>query len=253
MGLLTDIRYALRSLARARGLATTVILKMHLNPADVEGTPSKPNRVGRPVVALVTLIPLIWLLSATMTASVQKIFHPKPSIGFLAKAEVLEKQLPALEMALSKVKESGDTEKTKAAEKAIKANRREYRNQIVDTICVAIFLALVSMIVLLSIREWLLLLARKKLATLRETTPVWLPDYAVVEGRPLHVMGMFALGFALLKELSGEAAMERNTAKVCSCHEVQTGDFGADNKVLQKEVYLKTTSERFNGDVRRCC
>src|SRR5258705_1113644 len=43
-------------------LATTVILKMHLG--------DRP----RPAFALVTLIPLMWLLSVTMTAGVQKIF-----------------------------------------------------------------------------------------------------------------------------------------------------------------------------------
>src|SRR5213076_351608 len=47
-------------------LATTVILKMHLG--------DRP----RPAFALVTLIPLVWLLSVTMTAGVQKIFHSDP-------------------------------------------------------------------------------------------------------------------------------------------------------------------------------
>ena len=234
-------------------LATTVILKMQLNPVEGGESPAKSRLVGRPIYALVTLIPLIWLLAATMTASVQKIFHPKPSVGFLAKAEVLNKQLPALETTLIETKASGDAERIKAAEKAVKGNRREYRNQIVDTICVGIFIGLVSLIVLLSVREWLLLLARKKLATLRETTPVWLPDYAVVEGRPLHVLGLFTLGIGLLKELSGEAAMERNAAQVCSCHDTQGEQAVASDKQQQEATYLKTTSERFGSGVRRCC
>ena len=34
----------------------------------------------------------------------------------------------------------------------------------------------------MSVREWILLLSRRKPAVLHETEPVWLPDYAVVEG-----------------------------------------------------------------------
>ena len=40
------------------------------------------------------------------------------------------------------------------------------------------FPLLVSAIILLSFREWLLLLSRRKPAVLHETEPVWLPDYA---------------------------------------------------------------------------
>ena len=75
---------------------------------------------------------------------------------------------------------------------------------------------------MLSVREWVLLLARRKLAVLRETEPVWLPDYAVAEAEPLRVAGVLALAFALAKELSGEAQMERaqQAAQQCSCCEV---------------------------------
>ena len=36
----------------------------------------------------VTIVPTIWLLVCTLTAGLQKVFHPKPSIGFLAHAQV---------------------------------------------------------------------------------------------------------------------------------------------------------------------
>ena len=45
----------------------------------------------------------------------------------------------------------------------------------------ASFLVLVAAVVLLSVREWILLLARRKVVQLRETDPVWLPDYASAE------------------------------------------------------------------------
>ena len=44
-------------------------------------------------------------------------------------------------------------------------------------------LLLVVAIFFISVREWVLLLAQKKLATLRETPPTWLPDYALAEAK----------------------------------------------------------------------
>jgi carbon starvation protein len=38
--------------------------------------------------AWVTLVPTAWLLVCTLTAGLQKLFHPKPSIGFLAHAQL---------------------------------------------------------------------------------------------------------------------------------------------------------------------
>ena len=38
--------------------------------------------------AWVTILPTVWLLLCTLTAGLQKIFHPKPNIGFLAHAQV---------------------------------------------------------------------------------------------------------------------------------------------------------------------
>src|SRR4029077_12568059 len=51
-------------------LATTILLK-------------KGMAAGRPRIALVTLVPLLWLLTVTVSASVEKIWHSHPAIGFL--------------------------------------------------------------------------------------------------------------------------------------------------------------------------
>ncbi len=59
-------------------VATTILIKM-----------------GRLRWMWVTLGPMIWVLSVTMTGSFQKIFHPNPSIGFLAYANQLAAKLAA--------------------------------------------------------------------------------------------------------------------------------------------------------------
>jgi hypothetical protein len=103
-----------------------------------------------------------------------------------------------------------------------------------------VFLVLVSIILVISVREWLLLLGGRKLAALRESGPVWLPEHAVAEGRPVKLLGVFALSLALAKELSGEAQLERARQQECMCAEPDA------------KIYAQVTEERFNG-VRRCC
>ena len=72
-------------------------------------------------------------------------------------------------------------------------------------------------VTLLSIREWILLLAKKRAADLRETAPVWLPHYELSAERPLHLFSLLALAFALARELSGESAIAREHAALCNC------------------------------------
>jgi hypothetical protein len=132
-------------------------------------------------------------------------------------------------------------------------------NSLLDAAVAAGFLVLVGIIVLLSVWEWVLLLGRRKLAVLHETDPVWLPDYAVVEGRgAVHVVGIASLALGLAKELSGEAEMERTRqlAAICECRHcresvsVDQQAIGASHSDLQ--LYLEVAERRFKG-VKRCC
>ena len=141
-------------------LATTVILKMQL-PHLSDG-PSKPN-LGRPRFALVTLLPLVWLLAVTMTAGAQKIFHSDPRIGFLAQASALSQKRPALEQAITAAKASGSQAAIQAAEKELRENRLLHFNNVLDAVVTATFLALITAVALLSACEWILLLGRRKL------------------------------------------------------------------------------------------
>jgi carbon starvation protein len=205
-------------------LATTVILKMHLGDRR------------RPALALITLIPLVWLLSVTMTAGVQKIFHSDPRIGFLSQVRVLKEKLPALEAAA----QTGSEE----ALKAVRTNRTLQFNNYLDAFVAGIFLTLVVMIVFLSAREWLLLLARRRIAQLHESPPVWLPEYAVAEARPANVAAVITLAFALIRELSGQAEVERT--QQCTCQVFRVNG-------LEGETYAQGLENKYGGTVNRCC
>jgi carbon starvation protein len=211
------------------------------------------------VFALVTLIPLVWLLAVTLTAGVQKIFHPKPAIGFLAKAEVLNRALPGLEGALAAAERVGGAS-LEAARKAVNQNRREHLNQLLDAGVAGTFLVLVALIVFLSVREWGLLMLRKRAVTLRESAPVWLPDYALAEGASGRLFSFLALALGLAKELSGEAQVERLAQAQGACSYAhpeesacltQAGE-AEDSVARQRSAYLHMTERRFNG-VNRCC
>ncbi len=247
-------------------LATTIILKMAMgapNSDSAQVHQRADSEIGAPqrwpAFALITLVPLVWLLSVTFTAGSQKIGHPSPSIGFLARAkQIKEELLPPSEKQLERAYAAAteifpSPEKKASLDKALAATsglRTQLFNNRLDAVVAGVFLTLVSIIVLSSLREWFLLLARRKPALLRETEPVWLPDYAVAErGRNLGgVAGTAALTLALAKELSGEAQLERaqQQAQVCQCGPADTND-----KATQ-EIYVEITEQRFNG-VRRCC
>ena len=165
---------------------------------------------GRPRLryTLITLLPLAWLLTVTMAAGIEA------RSGFIA-----------------------------AAGKAGAGTITQFNNRI-DAIVSTVFIVLLAAVALLSAREWLLLLARKRLSTLRETEPVWLPDREAAGGSPLQVLGLFALLFALAKELSGEAALERartQETRLCEC-----------GGVNERHLYIAVTTRRFKG-VNRCC
>ena len=215
-------------------LATTVILKMQLKPAATAG----PRR--HPAYILVTLLPLIWLLTVTVTAELEKIFHPDPRIGFLAQAHVLKAKIDAA-TAPQTVSASAPTAATLAD---LAKNRALYFNNLLDAGVAEIFLVLVLAIVIISVREWLLLWTRSKPNVLHETPPVWLPGYAVTEGRPLHLAGAAALALTLARELSGETQLDRARVHACTC--------AATTPATDAKLYLQVTEHRYTN-IRRCC
>jgi hypothetical protein len=111
---------------------------------------------------------------------------------------------------------------------------------------------------LFSVREWVLLLARRKPAVLCETEPVWLPEYAVAESRPLHLAGVVTVAFALAKELSGEAEMERarQAAILCECEHgpgARPAEMnGSQSRQASARIYVEVAEKRFKG-IKQCC
>jgi carbon starvation protein len=117
-------------------LATTILLKM-----------------GRRRYVWVTLLPTAWLVTVTMTASWQKVFHSDPRIGFLAQARVLEQRL-----------ETGEVTEVKIAE-----TRRLVFNNRLDAGVTALLAGLILVLLLEAGLEWYRLLSRTKEAATRES------------------------------------------------------------------------------------
>jgi len=117
----------------ALSLGTTVLIKM-----------------GRVRHLWVTLLPLGWLLSVTMTAGWMKIFSPAP-VGFLAIARDLAAKISA-----------GGSRANLATWKA------QYFNNVVDAGVTAVFLVLVAIVVVANARVWWQLLAGSRAPDMRE-------------------------------------------------------------------------------------
>jgi carbon starvation protein len=251
-------------------LGTTIILKMALqrgagvSPAPralqperlaVEPAPTSPARAGgtpalrSPALALVTLIPLVWLLAVTFTAGLEKIFHPDPRIGFLAAAQVAKADLAECRELLKGMPSAGPQQEFQERLRLLQAGcsknqALEFNNRL-DAAVAGIFLLLVATIVCLSGYEWLRLLSRRQPAVLHETEPVWLPDYALKESGPnlRTVAGAAAIALGLARELSGETHFERARQQTCAC---------ASEARSHGKIFVQATEDKFSG-VRRCC
>ncbi|HKC46798.1 MAG TPA: carbon starvation CstA family protein, partial [Gemmatimonadales bacterium] len=101
-------------------------------------------KMGKQRYAWVTIAPLVWLTAVTMTAGWQKVFSADPKLGFLTHAVA-----PT----------------TALLPRASDVIRNDYLNAVV-----AIgFMAVVALLLVVSLREWWLILSRRKQGTLTET------------------------------------------------------------------------------------
>lgn len=116
-------------------VATTVLIKME-----------KGN------FSVVTMGPLVWLVSATMTASFQKIWAADPALGFLAHARYLANQIASGAIAADKIAET----------------QRLIFNDRLDAMVTLAFASLVLVILIESGRNWWLYASGKKTVVLYE-------------------------------------------------------------------------------------
>jgi carbon starvation protein len=214
--------------------ATTILIKMQL----------QRGRTLR--VALVTFIPLSALLTITLTAGAIKVWDANPKIGFLAAADAAKAKVAALEQAVGSAAQNGG-EPLAAAEKVLKEQRTLRFNNTVDAAVTGAFIILVSTIFLLSIYEWLRLITRAKAPALSETEPVYLPAGALAPSSGSAALGAVALGLAMVKELSGQADVDRAMTRAEACNCPQARPSGS-----RQNVFLTAVDERYRTP-RRCC
>jgi carbon starvation protein len=180
-------------------------------------------KAGRARLAWVVIAPLAFLGTVTFSAGIEKIVHPSPRIGFLAMASRLGEDIAAGRVPAAKL----------AVTKSLIFNNR------LDAVVAALFLLLVVAIVVVSVREWVLVLSRRKPALLHETEPVWLPR-TVIESethrRWWQLGPAVILVGALVRELSGEAAAART-------------------QLPPAEALAQTLADRYDnsGKPTRCC
>src|SRR5438876_154732 len=104
-------------------------------------------KMGRGRFAWVTAAPLAWLVTVTMTAGWQKVFSADPRLGFLAHAASL-------------------------AGSANPDTARLTFNDRLNTFVALLFMTVVTILIVTSLREWWLVLSRRKPATVHEAAYV---------------------------------------------------------------------------------
>jgi carbon starvation protein len=117
-------------------VATTILLKM-----------------GRIRWVWLTLIPTVWLVIITMTASYQKIFDARPRLGFLSYANALAGQIAAGKIPAAKI---ADTQ-------------RVIFNQRLDAVVTAVLAAMIIVLIVEALVQWYRILSGRSKTVLHET------------------------------------------------------------------------------------
>jgi carbon starvation protein len=116
-------------------VATTVLIKM-----------------GRRRLALVTVLPMVWLVTVTMSASYAKVFDPNPRIGFLSQARTLEARLAAGQVPADK----------------LAGTHRQIFNARLNAGITLLFVGLILVLIFEALFGWWRILAGRRAPDLRE-------------------------------------------------------------------------------------
>jgi carbon starvation protein len=131
-------------------VATTILLKM-----------------GRLRWVWVTLVPMAWLVTVTMTASYQKIFAADPRIGFLSYASMLVAQIAAGKIPAAKLVDT----------------QRLIFNQRLDAGVTMVLALMVLVLIVEALIQWYVILSRQTKPVLHEAPYVstqWAPGFSGV-------------------------------------------------------------------------
>jgi carbon starvation protein len=129
-------------------VATTILLKM-----------------GRLKWIWVTLVPTAWLITATMTASFQKVFSSNPAIGLLSNASGLSEKMAGGLIPAAKIAET----------------HRLIFNRRFDAVVTAILAIMILVLIVEALLQWYLILSRRREPVLHESPYVatrWAADFS---------------------------------------------------------------------------
>jgi carbon starvation protein len=129
-------------------VATTILMKM-----------------GRLRWIWVTLVPMAWLVTITMTASYQKIFDANPRIGFLAYAKALAAQIAAGKIPAAKIAET----------------QRLIFNTRLDAAVTGVLAAMILVLIVEALAQWYSILSRSREPVLHESPYIatrWAANYS---------------------------------------------------------------------------
>ena len=144
----------------------------------------------------ITCAPLSWLVVVCYTAGWQKIFSDLPRVGFLAQANALEAAIAA----------------GKVAPAQLAATQTQIFNNRLDAAICGIFLVLVTLILLDSIRVWWRYISGAEPLMILDVPPSPAPGSAMAR------VGLFATLRGLVRELSSEAAYARHLLRGARLH-----------------------------------
>ncbi|MFC7441854.1 carbon starvation CstA family protein [Laceyella putida] len=111
-------------------------------------------KMGKIIYAWITVVPLAWLTTVTMTAGWQKLFHDAPSVSFLKAADKYQQAI-----------QSGQV---LAPAKSLEDMQRIVLNNQIDAILTLIFMVLVAIIILDAVRVWYKVLIKRETLPLKE-------------------------------------------------------------------------------------
>jgi carbon starvation protein len=112
-------------------------------------------KMGKARYSWTTLGPLAWIVLVTMTAGWQKVFSADPKLGFLSHARTVAEKVASGALP--------------AGAKTVGDAQRMIFNDRLDAAVAGVFMAVTLLVIAASVREWLLVLSRRKPAAVQET------------------------------------------------------------------------------------